>query len=60
MSAEYEIVGVDVGRVNDVAGFDLRLLDCFCVFQIRKIDIVVGKRGLEFLYSVHYGRKKDI
>ncbi len=40
MSAEYEIVGVDVGRVNDVAGFDLRLLDCFCVFHVRKIDIV--------------------
>lgn len=60
MSAEYKIVGVDVGRVNDVAGFDLRLLDCLCVFHIRKINIVVGELGLEFLYSGYYGRKKDL
>ena len=60
VSAEYKIVGVDVGRVNDVAGFDLRLLDCLCVFHIRKINIVVGEQGLEFLYSGYYGRKKDL
>ena len=60
VSAEYKIVGVDVGRVDDVAGFDLRLLDCLCVFHIRKINIVVGEQGLEFLYSGYYGRKKDI
>ena len=58
MSAEYKIVGVDVGRVNDVAGFDLRLLDCLCVFHIQKINIVVGELDLEFLYSGYYGRKK--
>ena len=60
VSAEYKIVGVDVGGVNDVAGFDLRLLDCLCVFHIRKINIVVGEQGLEFLYSGYYGRKKDL
>ena len=60
MSAEYKIVVVDVRRVNDVAGFDLRLLDCLCVFHIRKINIVVGEQGLEFQYSGYYGRKKDL
>ena len=60
MSAEYEIVGVDVGRVNDVAGFDLRLLDCFCVFHAEKISNVLAVQGHEFLYSVHYGKKKDL
>jgi len=46
--------------VDDVAGFNLRLLDCLCVFHIRKINIVVGVLGGEFLYSGHYGRKKDL
>lgn len=60
VSAEYVIVGVYIGGVDDVAGFDLRLFDCLCVFHVRKINIVVGVLGAEFLYSGHYGRKKDL
>ena len=60
VSAEHVIVGVHVGGVDDVAGFYLRLLDSLCVFHIRKINIVVGVLGGEFLYSWHYGRKKDL
>ena len=60
VSAKDVIVGVHVGGVDDVAGFYLRLLDGLCVFHVKKINIVVGVLGGEFLYSVHYGRKKDL
>ena len=46
--AEHVIVGVYVGRVNDVAGFYLRLLDCLCVFHAAKIHNVVGALGANF------------
>ena len=60
VSAEYEIVGVYVGGVNDVTSFYLRLLDCLCVFHAQKINNASGLLSCEFLYSVHYGRKKDL
>jgi hypothetical protein len=46
--------------VDDVAGFYLRLFDGLCVFHVKKINIVLSGWDVEFLYSVHYGRKKDI
>ena len=48
VSAEYEIVGVYVGGVNDVASFYLRLLDCLCVFHVEKIHKELGAQGTNF------------